>query len=293
MRKSDLLEVHPMSAFTIKVVTLAVAFLTAFAFAAHAESALVRNCTWCHGGSAQGYTPAPRLAGQRRIYIEQQLASFASRTRDAPFSRQYMWGAAANLRPWEAHALSIYFSNLPPRAADDGNRELVARGEAIYQRGMPEENIAACVACHGPNAEGVGTIPRIGGLDYIYLKRRLEQWAEGYHGTLGHPMPHIKVMLFGHEGGTSQLRTGLRRRETAATTTSRSCSCMTLIEIASGESLRHRSEPIHNGARPLRSGALLIQINTSMTGPVILANERRTADALRVTTNPDISDGRT
>jgi hypothetical protein len=27
--------------------------------------------------------------------------------------------------------------------ADDGNRELVARGEAIYQRGMPEENIAA------------------------------------------------------------------------------------------------------------------------------------------------------
>jgi cytochrome c553 len=60
---------------------------------------------------------------------------------------------------------------------------------------MPEENIAACVACHGPNAEGIGTIPRIGGLDYTYLKRRLEQWAEGYHGSLGHPMPHIATQL--------------------------------------------------------------------------------------------------
>jgi cytochrome c553 len=135
------------------------------------------------------------LAGQRRIYIEQQLASFASHKRDAPFSRQYMWGAASNLRPWEVHALSVYFSSLPPRAADDGNRELMALGETIYQRGMPDANIAACVACHGPRGEGVGEIPRIGGLAYTYLKRRLEQWAEGYHGTLVHPMPHISEQL--------------------------------------------------------------------------------------------------
>jgi cytochrome c553 len=184
-----------MNAATVKLTALAVGFLVASAFAAHADNALVRNCTWCHGGSAQGYTPAPRLAGQRRTYIEQQLASFASHTRDAPFSRQYMWGAAANLRPWEAHALSVYFSNVPPRAAADGDRELVALGESIYQRGMPDANIAACVACHGPSGEGVGAIPRIGGLAYTYLKHRLEQWAEGYHGTLVHPMPHIAIQL--------------------------------------------------------------------------------------------------
>jgi cytochrome c553 len=186
---------HVMDVVTIKILAVALASLAASALAAHAESAMVRNCTWCHGGSAQGYSPAPRLAGQRATYIEQQLASFAYHRRDAPFSRQYMWGAAANLSPLAAHALSVYFSNLPPRAANDGNRELVARGEAIYQRGMPEENIAACVACHGPNGEGIGTIPRIGGLDYTYLKRRLEQWAEGYHGALGHPMPHIATQL--------------------------------------------------------------------------------------------------
>ena len=184
-----------MNAVTKKILALALMSLSVSALDVHAETAMVRNCTWCHGGSAQGYSPAPRLAGQRASYIYQQLVSFAYHTRDAPFSRQYMWGAAANLNPPAAYALSIYFSNLPPRAANDGNRGLVPLGEIIYQRGMPEENVAACVACHGPNAEGVGTIPRLGGLDYSYLKRRLEQWAEGYHGTLDHPMPHIATQL--------------------------------------------------------------------------------------------------
>ena len=187
--------IHTTNAVTTKIRGIGSDVPRRLAFAAHAESAMVRNCTWCHGGSAQGYSPAPRLAGQRATYIYQQLASFAHHTRDAPFSKQYMWGAAANLSPPAAHALSIYFSNLPPRAANDGNRGLVPLGEVIYQRGMPEENIAACVACHGPNAEGIGTIPRLGGLDYSYLKRRLEQWAEGYHGALDHPMPHIATQL--------------------------------------------------------------------------------------------------
>ena len=33
-------------------------------------------------------------------------------------------------------------------------------------------------ACHGPNAEGIGETPRLGGLSYHYLKRRLEQWSK-------------------------------------------------------------------------------------------------------------------
>ena len=35
----------------------------------------------------------------------------------------------------------------------------------------------------GPNAEGVAEIPRLGGLAYTYLKRRLQQWGEGYHAN--------------------------------------------------------------------------------------------------------------
>ncbi len=160
-----------------------------------ADSLAVRNCTWCHGTGAQGFTPAPRLAGQRASYLERQLASFHSHARDNPYSKMYMWGAAATLTPVLARYLSDYFAALPPKAANDGDRERVAFGRTIYQEGMPDSNIVACVVCHGPDAEGVRDIPRLGGLAYGYLKRRLEQWGEGYHAAAGPPMPDIAGKL--------------------------------------------------------------------------------------------------
>jgi cytochrome c553 len=60
---------------------------------------------------------------------------------------------------------------------------------------MPDANIAACVVCHGPNAEGVRGIPRLGGLAYTYLKGRLEQWGQGFHAAAGPPMPGIASKL--------------------------------------------------------------------------------------------------
>ncbi len=123
--------------------------------ACSAEDPAARNCTWCHGSSAQGYTPAPRLAGQRRAYLEQQLASFKSHTRDNPESKQYMWGAAANLDAQLARDLAAYFATLPPRAAADGRAELVATGRAIYQTGAPEANIVAASSAMGPMAKAL------------------------------------------------------------------------------------------------------------------------------------------
>ena len=169
---------------------------TAFPFwAGHAEDLAIRNCTWCHGASANGYTPAPGLAGQRSQYIENQLMRFGAHTRDNPFSKQYMWGAAANVSPARAHELASYFSTLPPKAANDGDRDLAAEGRSIYQLGRPDSNVAACIVCHGPVAEGIGEIPRLGGLAYPYLQRRLAQWQEGYDPSAKHPMPHVASEL--------------------------------------------------------------------------------------------------
>jgi cytochrome c553 len=159
------------------------------------ETDHVRNCTWCHGESGQGFATAPRLAGQRHQYIQNQLSDFSEHTRDNPFSQQYMWGAAANVGPQTARDLAMYFSTLSPKAANDGDRELAATGRAIYQEGMPDSNIVACVACHGPNAEGIREIPRLAGLSYTYLKRRLDQWGEGYSAAEALPMPGIASKL--------------------------------------------------------------------------------------------------
>ena len=58
----------------------------------------------------------------------------------------------------------------PPKAANDGDRNLAAQGKNDLLEGIPEANIVSCYACHGPNAEGVRDIPRLGGLAYFYLK---------------------------------------------------------------------------------------------------------------------------
>ena len=172
---------------TIAILAIIAATVPAWA----GDSAAVRNCTWCHGASGQGFAAAPRLAGQRPQYIESQIRSFHEHTRDNPFSKQYMWGAVAALGPHAARDLAIYFATIAPKPANDGDRNLAARGRTIYLEGIPEANVVSCYACHGPNAEGVRDIPRLGGLAYFYLKGRLVQWGQGYHSVAGSPMPMV------------------------------------------------------------------------------------------------------
>jgi cytochrome c553 len=179
--------------------TLAVLTVVLAPAATRASDASVRNCTWCHGTSAQGYTVAPRLAGQQARYIEIQMRGFAAHRRDNPFSQQYMWNAAAALRPDAVRDLATYFAALPGRPANDGHSELAGRGQAIYREGIPDANVAACLACHGPRAEGIRDIPRLGGLSYAYLKQRLEQWNQGYHSAVDSPMPVVARSLAADE----------------------------------------------------------------------------------------------
>jgi cytochrome c553 len=182
----------------MKCIGLKIAILAIVALAVPAragDDAGIRNCTWCHGTSGQGYMVAPRLAGQRPQYLESQIRSFREHTRDNPFAKQYMWGAVAALDPYAARDLANYFAKIAPKAANDGDRDLAARGRIIYLEGIPEANIVSCYACHGPDAEGVRDIPRLGGLAYFYLKTRLEQWGQGYHSGNDSPMPMVASKL--------------------------------------------------------------------------------------------------
>jgi cytochrome c553 len=169
MRKAQIMKRN-----ALKAAALIIALSAVPALAGDFGNASVRNCTWCHGPSAQGYAPAPRLAGQQS---------------------RYMWYAAANLNRQSARDLASYFSSLRPQAAADGDRALVDLGRTIFQQGLPQSNVAACVACHGPRAQGVGEIPRLGGLSYSYLQNRIEQWNEGYDARARWPMPHVASTL--------------------------------------------------------------------------------------------------
>jgi cytochrome c553 len=134
-------------------------------------------CKTCHGVSGQGYHgffPMPRLAGQQPEYFTNQLRAFDERRRQ----NQYMYGVAHVLSPAMREALAKYFNGLNPRPLSGGAGHLVSRGKTIYEEGIPEANIPACMACHGPEARGNGEIPRLAGQLPDYIVSKLLNWSK-------------------------------------------------------------------------------------------------------------------
>jgi len=155
-----------------------------------------QNCAWCHGGATfQGYTTAPRLAGQRPEYLMDELTSFKRHSRDNPLSEQNMWGAVQRVNPDVARVVATYIASLKATPARDGYGDLQGEGRSLYLEGSAAANVPACAVCHGPNAEGKGAVPRLGGLSYQYLERRLQEWGQGYHSSAAFPMQAVATQL--------------------------------------------------------------------------------------------------
>jgi cytochrome c553 len=134
-------------------------------------------CKDCHGPSAQGYRgymPIPRLAGQQPQYLENQLRAFIEHRR----TNNIMFNVAHALKPGMVKALAESFHKLNPPPIGGGPRGLVAAGKNIFENGVPDANIAACAACHGPEATGTGEIPRLAGQLYPYVIKELTSWGK-------------------------------------------------------------------------------------------------------------------
>ncbi|MGB8629851.1 MAG: hypothetical protein WCD69_10730, partial [Xanthobacteraceae bacterium] len=143
-------------------------------------------CKDCHGPSAQGYRgyfPIPRLAGQQPDYLENQLQAFIEHRR----TNNVMFNVAHSLSPSMVAALAANFHSLNPPPIGGAPQQLVATGRKIFQDGMPDVNIAACSACHGPDATGSEQIPRLAGQLYSYMIKELTNWGKERGQNLAKP----------------------------------------------------------------------------------------------------------
>ena len=139
--------------------------------------AKIEYCTTCHGPSGQGYHgfyPIPRLAGQQTQYIENQLQAYIEHRRE----NRYMYSVAHVLSPAMRTALAKHFSELNPKPLGGAPKGLVALGKKIYEDGIPETNVPACMACHGGEAKGQGAIPRLAGQLNDYFINKLLNWTK-------------------------------------------------------------------------------------------------------------------
>jgi cytochrome c553 len=146
--------------------------------------AKLEYCKTCHGLSGQGYLgyfPMPRLAGQQTPYLENQLRAFTEHRRTNPV----MFNVAHTLSPSMMAALAVHFRDLDPRPFGGAPSGLAAKGKPIYEEGIPEANVPACSACHGPDAHGRDEIPRLAGQLYPYTIKALNNWSKerGQGGT--------------------------------------------------------------------------------------------------------------
>src|SRR5579859_7590854 len=162
---------------------LAVILVVSFAAPGHAQraagglAAKITYCKDCHGVAAQafvGYYPIPRLAGQQPEYLANQLRAFIEHRR----TNNIMFNVAHSLSPSMISGLAATFRTLNPAPLGGGPRRLAEEGKRIFQDGVPDANIAACAACHGPQATGAGIIPRLAGQVYPYVIKELVNWGK-------------------------------------------------------------------------------------------------------------------
>jgi cytochrome c553 len=182
------------------VAALAVSETRAQEGSAEAGQAKSVTCAACHGADGNSITPIwPSLAGQHASYIARQLQAYKDRERaDAG-----MQGFAATLSEQDMQDLGAYFASqtIAPKGADP---EQVEVGERIYRGGIPEREIAACIACHGPRGKGnpLAGYPRISHQHADYLATTLRDYQSGARQSdtgLNQMMRNVAELLLDEE----------------------------------------------------------------------------------------------
>lgn len=140
---------------------------------ARAQEIISARCHLCHGLNGESASAVfPRLAGQHAEYISKQLADFQSGKRVS----DTMKSQAEGLTPEEMKALGQFFQAkvVGPRQGRD--KELLAVGKYIFERGNSFSGLAACSSCHGPKGLGTPQLPRLAGQHPRYIEDQLKQF---------------------------------------------------------------------------------------------------------------------
>lgn len=138
-------------------------------------------CAACHMPDGNSVNPVwPSLANQHATYILEQLQAFKSGARQDPL----MSAQAQALSEEAMHNVAVWYASqtLRPGTADPA---LLEKGQRIYQGGIAEENVPACMACHGPAGQGnaAAKYPVIGGQHADYIVLQLKAYAAGTRKT--------------------------------------------------------------------------------------------------------------
>ena len=136
------------------------------------------TCAACHGADGISVNPLwPNLAGQGAPYLVAQLKAFKEGLRENPL----MTSQAMMLSEQDMADLAVYFEGLPAPVQAVADPKLVGKGEALYRGGDVTNQVAACIACHGPTGTGnpAAAYPALKGQHAAYTAKQLKDYASG------------------------------------------------------------------------------------------------------------------
>jgi len=126
-------------------------------------------CGGCHGANGQStLAGTPSLAGQPKLFIENQLVIIREGLRDVPVMKPFV----AGLSDADITAIAGHYAALPARAPAAAPQPDKARaGAALAQRLL-------CNTCHLPSYAGQQQVPRLAGQDEAYLVQAMKQFRD-------------------------------------------------------------------------------------------------------------------
>lgn len=144
---------------------------------AKGEASFGQVCVACHAADGNSTTPEnPKLARQHPEYLIKQLQEFKSGKRE----NAIMVGFASALSDEDMRNIAYWLAEQKAPAGVAADEALVRLGERIYRGGIPDRQIAACTACHGPTGSGLpAKYPRIAGQHNPYTQAQLVAFRAG------------------------------------------------------------------------------------------------------------------
>ena len=179
------------------------------------------SCISCHGENGNSMTPLfPKLAAQNEGYLVKQMQAF----KDGSRSDATMGAMVAGLTDQDMLDIAVYYAaqtvtenpvpqvnpddlddiddndeltadekSAAKQALQDHQTILMAQGYDVYRNGDLENEISACIACHGPYGEGnePASFPALKGQHADYLIKTLTDFKAGARSNNPDNMMHM------------------------------------------------------------------------------------------------------
>jgi cytochrome c553 len=128
-------------------------------------------CLQCHGPDGNSVTAGiPSIAGQPKLFIENQLVLMRDELRPAP----QMLPIVKGMKDAEISRLAEHFSKLPAKSMASGPAD-----PALVTQGAARAKDLRCGVCHTSDFGGQNQIPRLAGQREEYLDSEMRAYRDG------------------------------------------------------------------------------------------------------------------